>query len=339
MWRSIYFYKLQPLSDIHLRSNLQNEIAPTGSISQVYIFSIIGIFILLLAGINYTNLSTARSAGKAKEVGIKKVAGASKKQLMLQYLFRIGVHCNHCIIAVIFTFTFAAAIFFQVTGKNLSLFSSPMLVFFLLGVTIFLGVLSGIYPAIILSAFNPAGVLKGSFKSSDKGVLLRKTLVVSQFVTTIILITGIVIIYAQMSFIKHKDLGYNKDALLLLRVNGNTDVINGYGAFKNDLENSPLISGIATSNSSITGGLSTGGSETVDIKGNPLQVNTSRLRVDTDYFNVYGIKLLAGRNFPRNSSADTIRQIILNERAVKNSDGKILKPQLVSLLKGVIRKG
>jgi putative ABC transport system permease protein len=179
--------------------------------------------------------------------------------------------------------------FYQLTGKELSLFAFPLLLLFLLGATIFLGILSGIYPAIVLSAFRPASVLKGSFKASDKGILLRKTLVISQFVITIILITGIVIIYSQMSFIKHKNLGYNKDALLFLRINGNTDVINGYTAFKNELKNSSLISGIATSNSMIAGGLGRGGSETVDISGNPLQVNTSRLRNDADYFDVYGI--------------------------------------------------
>ncbi len=341
IWKLIYIYKLQPLSDIHLRSNLEHEIAPTGNITQVYIFSIIGILILLLAGINYTNLATARSAGRAKEVSVKKVAGASKQQLVMQYL---SESVFTAIIALLFSFllSFLSQPFFnEVTGKNLYLFSSPLLLSFLLGVTIFLGVLSGIYPAIVLSSFKPALILKGAFKSRGKGILLRKTLVVSQFVITIILITGIVIIYSQMSFIKHKDLGYNKDALLYLKVNGNTDVIKGYSAFKNELENSPLISGVATSNSMIVGGLGSGGSETVDIKGNPLQVNTSRLRTDADYLNVYGIKLLAGRNFTRNASADTIRLVILNEMAVKkfgwqNDETAIGKPFKMGNQKGIV---
>jgi putative ABC transport system permease protein len=144
-----------------------------------------------------------------------------------------------------------------------------------------------------------------------------------------------------MSFIKHKDLGYNKDGLLFLRVNGNADVIDGYNAFKNELESSPLISGIALSNSTPSGGLGTGGSETVDIKGRPLQVNTSRLRVDANYFDVYGIKLLAGRNFTRTASEDTIRQIILNEMAVKNFGWKtpenaIGKPFSMGSQKGIV---
>jgi putative ABC transport system permease protein len=317
IWKSIYSYKLQPLSDIHLRSNLQHEMATTGNIMQVYIFSIIGIFILLLAGINYTNLATARSAGRAKEISIKKVVGASKKQLLLQYLFE-SVFTAVIALVLSFLLSFLLQPFFnQVTSKNLSLFSSSVLLLFLFGVTIFLGILSGIYPAIIISSFKPAGILKGAFKSSTQGILLRKTLVISQFVITIILITGIVIIYSQMSFIKHKDLGYDKNELLFLKVNGNTDVIKGYKAFKNELQSSPLISGVATSNSMIAGGLGTGGSETVDINGNPLQVNTSRLRIDADYLNVYGIKLLAGKNLSGNASADTMRQVILNEMAVK----------------------
>ncbi|MFN2440690.1 MAG: ABC transporter permease, partial [Chitinophagaceae bacterium] len=231
--------------------------------------------------------------------------------------------------------------FYQVTGKDLSLFSSPLLLIFLLGVTIFLGVLSGIYPAMILSGFKPAVVLKGSFKFSDKGILLRRTLVVSQFVITIILITSIVIIYSQMAFIKHKDLGFNKDALLFLRVHGNTDVVKGYDAFKNELKSNPLVSGVAISNSMIGGGLSTGGSETVDNNGTPLQVNTSRLRVDADYFDVYGIKLLAGRGFSRNALQDTIRQFILNNMAVKkfgweNNETAIGKPFTMGGQKGSI---
>jgi putative ABC transport system permease protein len=144
-----------------------------------------------------------------------------------------------------------------------------------------------------------------------------------------------------MSFIRQKDLGYNKDALLFLRVNGNTDVINGYNAFKNELEASSLVLRVATSNSMIVGGLSSGGSETVDAKGNPLQVNTSRLRVDKDYFDVYGLKLLAGQSFTPRGSGDTIRQVILNEIAVKkfgwkSNESAIGKPFKMGGQKGIV---
>jgi putative ABC transport system permease protein len=317
IWRPIYFYKLQPLSDIHLHSNLQYELAPTGNAKQVYIFSTIAIFILLLAGINYTNLATARSVSRAKEVGIKKVVGAGKWQLLLQYLFESVFTAALALVASLFLSVLWQPFFYQLTGKDLSLLSFPMLLVFLVGVTVFLGLLSGIYPAIILSGFKPIGILKGAFKSSSKGILLRKTLVVSQFVITIILVTGIIIINSQMSYIKNKDLGYDKDGLIFLRVHGNTDVINGYTAFKNEILSNPLISGATVSNT-LLGSLGSGGSETVDINGNPLQVNTSRLRVDADYLKVHGIKLIAGQNFGIHAGTDSIRQIILNENAIKS---------------------
>lgn len=316
--KSIYSYQLQPLGDIHLHSNLQREIAATGSSTQVRIFAVIGIFILLLAGINYTNLATAGSAGRAKEVAIKKVVGAHKTQLILQYLTESVLIASGALMLSFVLSFFLNPFFLQVTGKNLSLSSSATLLFFLVCVTVLLGIISGIYPAIILAAFKPATTLKGSFKSSDKGVVLRKTLVLSQFVVTMILVTCIVTIYAQMSFIKQKDLGYGKEALIFLRLNGNADVINGYGAFKNELKTNPLIFGVATSNSMIAGGLSSSSAETVDLNGNLLQVNTANLRIDTDYLQVYGMKSLAGNNFSPTAINDSIRQIILNEKAVKN---------------------
>jgi len=316
IWRHIYFYTLQPLSDIHLRSNLLYELAATGDAKQVYIFSTIAIFILLLAAINYTNLATARSISRAKEVGVKKVVGADKRQLLLQYLFE---SVFTAILAFVLSLILSALLqpfFYKLTSKDLSLFSFPLLLTFLIGVTVFLGFISGVYPAIILSGFKPIGILKGAFKSSGKGILLRKTLVVSQFVITIILVTGIIIINSQMSFIKHKDLGYEKDGLVFLRVHGNTDVINGYNAFKNEILSSPLVLGATVSNT-LLGSLGSGGSETVDANGNPLQVNASRLRVDADYLNVHGIKLIAGKNFGIHAGTDSIRPVLLNENAIK----------------------
>jgi putative ABC transport system permease protein len=317
-WRAIYSYSTQPLGDIHLRSHLQNEITANGNITQVYIFSIIGICILLLAGINYTNLSTARSAARAKEVGIKKLVGAVKKQLIWQYLSESVMLSLLALVVALLLSIYLQPFFFDLTAKNVSLFSSPSLLLFMMATSVFLGILSGIYPAFVLSAFKPATVLKGAFKTGSKGVALRKMLVVAQFMITVILVTGIVVIYSQMTYIKDKNLGYDKDALVYIAVNGNTDVINGYTAFQNDLISNPLINGITRSNSMIVNGLARGGASTIDAKGNPLQVNTSRLRVDTNYLRVYGLKLLAGNNFTTGSSINPIMPVILNATAVKN---------------------
>ena len=342
VWKSIYFYKLQPLADIHLKSQLEYEIAATGNITNVYIFSTIGFLILLLAGINYMNLATARSVSRVKEVGVRKVVGALRRQLTMQYLMEAVITAFVALIISLLACYLLQPLFFQLTGKNFSPFESPFLIVFLIVVTILLGVLSGLYPAFIISGFKPARVLKGSFKSGTKGVLLRRSLLVSQFMITIILVSSIIIINSQMSYIKHKDLGYDKDALLFLRVNGNTEVINGFTAFKNELANSPLISGITTSNSLLIAGLGSGGSKTVDINGNPLQVNTSRLRVDADFMKVHGIRLLAGNDFTVSTAGDTIRQIILNEQAVKrfgwnDPEVAIGKPFEMGNQKGVVR--
>ncbi|GAB2591568.1 ABC transporter permease [Spirosoma areae] len=310
--------KLQPLGDIHLSSHLANEITANATKGQVSIFSTIGLFILLLAGVNYTNLATARSAGRAKEVGIKKVVGVLKSQLIVQYLSE-----SVCIALIAFVLSMLVSAFlqpfvYQITDKELSLFSSPLLLLFLAGISLFLGMLAGMYPAFILANFKPVSTLKGTFKSGTKGVVLRQFLVVSQFVITLILITSIVIIYAQMIYIKHKDLGYNKDALLFLRHNGNADVVQGYPAFKNELLANPLIDGVAASRS----GLETGSGETTDRHGKPISLMTARLGIDADYLAVHGVKLIAGKNVTLRETGDTIGQIILNETAVRKAGWK-----------------
>ena len=340
IWEPIYSYRLQPLRDIHLRSNLKYEIATNGNINHVYIFSTIGIFILLLAGINYINLSTARSVSRAKEVGIKKVVGAGKSQLVFQYLMESVVTA---LLALVLSFVFAYVLqnlFSEITGKNLLLLSSPSLLLFLVGVATVVGILAGLYPALLLTRFQPALVLKGSYKSSDKGILLRKTLVVSQFVVTLVLISGIIIIYSQMKFIQGRDLGYDKDQLFFIRVNGNTDVIKGFAAFKNDVQNNSLVKGVSTSNSMIIGGLASGGAETIDAKGEPVQVNTARLRVDSNYFKVYGIQLIAGNSFNAFAQKDVL-PIVLNERAIKsfgwkNMQSAIGRPFKMGSQEGVV---
>lgn len=341
VWSPIYVYRLQPLSDIHLRSHLQDEMAPTGDINSVYIFSTIGVFILLLAGINYINLSTARSISRAKEVSIKKVVGAGRNQLLIQLILEAIVTAFVAFTLSLLFSILLKPLFSEITSKDLSPLSSPMLLLFIAGVAIVLGFLSGIYPALIISGFKPVNILKGSLSSGSRGVLLRKSLVTAQFTITLVLVTGIIVIYSQMSFIQHKDLGYKKEGLVFLKVNGNADVIKGYEPFKNALAASPLVSGISTSNSLIVSGLGSGVSETIDISGNPLQVNTARLRVDSNYLDVYGIKLLAGKNFTQVSTADTVKPIILNEYAVqkfgwKNPENAIGKPFSMGSEKGTI---
>lgn len=330
VWKDIYSYQLQPLSDIHLRSNVRYEIAATGSGTNVYLFSTIGLFILILAGINYMNLATAQAVNKAKEAGIKKVVGARRSQLISQYLLESILIALAAWVVSLIGCALLQPLFYQLTDKDLSPLAYPDLQLFLAGVTILLGILSGIYPAFFISGFKPVTVLKGAFKTGTLGVVLRKSLVVSQFSVTILLIISITVIFAQMKFIKNKDLGYQKDPLVFLRVHGNTDVITGYPAFRNELLASPLILGAAVSNS-LLGSLGSGGSETINSEGEKMQVNTARLRVDSAYLNVYGIQMLSGSNFEKSRLPDTILPVILNASAVsqfgwKDNETAINKP-------------
>ena len=318
IWQPIYTYSLQPLTDIHLRSDLLFEIGSNGNMNQVYVFSAIGLIILLLAGINYMNLATARSINRAKEISVKKVVGAVRFQLISQYIVESILTALIAFALALLLSNLVEPLFSQVTGKDINLFSYPALIIFLAAVSVVLGILSSLYPALVVSSFKPSTVLKGSFKTGDKAVFLRKSLVVTQFTITLVLVIGIIVVNSQMKFIRQKDLGYNADALLFLRVHGNTDVIEGYEAFRNDLLTNRAFKGSTTSNSLPIGGLGTGGSETVDQEGRKIQVNTARLRVDPNYLDVYGIKILHGRSFKSPGQNDTIRKVIINEAAVKN---------------------
>jgi putative ABC transport system permease protein len=326
-----YEHHLQHLCDIHLRSHLPREMASNGDINQIYIFSTIGLFILLLAGINYTNLATARSVSRAKEVGVKKVVGALKTELILQYL--IESTCL-ALLALLVSGLVTLALqpfLYTLIGKNLSLLTSPGLLLFLAGITLVLGVLAGMYPAFVLSSFKPISVLKGTFKSSSKGVFLRQSLVVVQFVITLLLVISIVVIDSQLSYIKHKNLGYDPNALLFLRLNGNAEVVKGYEAFKDEVLANPIIAGVTTSNSAIVNGLETGSVETVDAGGKSVGITLSTLQADENYLNVHGIRIRAGRNLMPRTPGDSIQQVILNEQAVrnigwKNAEAAIGKP-------------
>lgn len=339
--RAEYTHRAQPLADIYLRSNLHDEIGPKGSITRVYIFSIIGGLILLLACINYTNLATARSVARAREVGIKKLVGIKKTLLIGQYL-------SESVLLSLISFLFALLLallmqpFFEVvTGKEVSILHNPAILLFMTGVSVLTGILSGIYPAFILSAFRPIHVLKSSFRYSGSGALLRKSLMIGQFAITLVLVTGIVIIYSQMSFIRQKDLGFNKDELFFIRVNGNTDIINGYNAFKNDLDKTAMIKGVALSNTMIGGFLGAEQSETVDSTGKHVQITTARVRADQNYLSVYDIRLVTGKNLPAATSNQGSIPILVNETTVKklqwgNVEDAIGKPFKIDGVEGIV---
>ncbi|MCI0695036.1 ABC transporter permease [candidate division KSB1 bacterium] len=316
--KMFYIFSLQPLADIHLHSRLRYEIQATSSMSTVYIFATVGVFILLIACINYMNLTTARSLGRAKEVGVKKVLGAVKPQLIRQFLVESTLVAA---IALALSFIFMELLqpfFFDLTGKKIEpLFSNEMLVF-LTGTTLLVGLLSGLYPAFFISMFRPAQVLKGSFKSSGAGIALRKGLVVVQFAIAIVLLVGIGVVKSQMDFIRSKNLGFNKEELLVLDVNGFSEVQNGIQPFRDDLLSQPSIKGVTISRGLIVGGLGNSHVETVDGSGKSVSTSIYQHQVGYDYLDVYGMKLVAGRNFSPQAPGDTVGGVyIVNEAAVR----------------------
>lgn len=329
-WKMRYDFTLQPLTSIHLQSNRRYEIEPTGSMQYIFIFSTIGVFILLIAGINYMNLATARSAQRAKEVGIKKVLGAGKTELVLQYLVEAIVVS---FVSLLVSFVFCQLlqpVMYQLTGKTISIFGETGLLFFLAGIAVLLGIGAGLYPAFFLTAYKPVNVLKGSMQSPAGGVWLRKALVITQFTISVVLIAGILVVNSQLSYIQHKDLGYKKDALLALKVNGNSDVVMNFSAFKNAVLSNPLISGVTTSNSLLGFGLGNSGATTVNGDGKAITTSIYRLKVDQDYVKVHGMKIVAGRNFSENIIGDSSSYII-NEAALRslgwgNAENAINKP-------------
>jgi putative ABC transport system permease protein len=270
---------------------------------------------LLIACINFINLTTARSAERAKEVGIRKVVGALKTQLSKQF---IGESIILCLIAFILTIFFSwllLPVFNQLAGKTIShsIFENSRYIGFLLLAAMGIGFLAGIYPALVLSSFKPVTVLKGKFATGTRGILLRKTLVVSQFTISIGLIIATIIVYNQMSFMRNQDLGFNKDQMIVMDTYGDASK----DAFKQSLAGLPNVKSVATS-SSVPGGGNPGAYSEIENNKGDLQIaNLDLYFVDFDYINQFKIKMVAGRGFSRDFATDTTQAMVLNEAAVK----------------------
>ncbi|HYK46993.1 MAG TPA: ABC transporter permease [Parafilimonas sp.] len=304
---------LERLRDVYLRSTRSGS--KTGNINNVYIFSIIAVFILLIACINFINLTTARSAERAKEVGIKKVVGAERSQLMRQF---IGESVMLSLIAFVLTIGLSALLlplFNQLAGKTIStgIFSNLEYLLILLLAAVAIGLIAGIYPALVLSSFKPVVVLKGRFATGTRGIILRKALVIAQFSISIALIIGTIVVYNQMNYMRSQDLGFKKDQMMVIDTNGDP----AKKAFQEAISGLPGVKSTAMS-SSVPGGGNMGAySEIENIKGDLQVANLDLYYVDFDYINQYKIKVVAGRAFSRDFATDTTQAMILNEAAVK----------------------
>lgn len=310
-------FVLQPLTGVYLHSDRKFELERTGDISYIYLFSGIGLFILLLAILNFMNLSTARSANRAKEVGLRKVVGAGRLQLIRQFLGESLLLTFFALMVALILVYILLPTFNSISGKELSTgyFSNPYLLLGLLGLFLFAGLLGGSYPAFFLSAFRPVAVLQGKFKKGAKGSILRIVLVSLQFTVSIVLLIGIFIINKQLNFVHNKKLGYDKDHVIALRVR-NEDTQKKIEVIKNELLRYPDISHVSAS-SSLPLGRNSFTAHHVAGKPKDELIMLYTQNIDEDFFETYKIEMVQGRNFSKNYATDSKESIIINEAAAK----------------------
>jgi ABC-type antimicrobial peptide transport system permease subunit len=309
-------FQLQPLTDIHLYSSgLQVDLPMHGNAQYVSIFFVVAIFILVVACINFMNLATARSARRAKEVGLRKVVGAVRRQLIWQFLGESLLISFFSLLAAIGLVYLLLPLFNQLAGKALTIHVWDGKIWAgLLGIAAVTGLLSGSYPAIFLSGFQPVRVLKGNLRSLGGNRIFRNGLVVMQFVVSIVLLVGTVVIYNQLTYIKHKNLGFEKENLLYMPMTG--DIWSKQRALRDELQQGPFTSRWAVISDLPTDLIS--GTVNVQWPGkNPkTQIVFPSMDVSENFFDVFQTKLLTGRVFSTAFKADS-NNYILNEKAAR----------------------
>lgn len=310
-----FVFSLLPVTDIHLYSSTKYELEPGGDIQYVYIFSVLAFFILLLACVNFTNLSTARALKRAREVGIRKVMGSVKKQLIFQFLTEsvlltlFAMLCAYALMVAVLPY------FNQLADKNVSIgfFLDYRLLLLMLAVSLTAGILAGIYPAFFLSSFNTIKVLKGASTRGSQKKPLRSSLIVFQFFVSIALIIATIVVYQQLNFMQNKKLGYDKEQVLVLpdgRLLGNNQTV-----FKEQLlRDSRVVA--ATIARSVPGGSFIDGTEIYprNNNSNGTEIHTNIYHVDYDYLNTLGIQIVKGRNLSKDFGSDS-SAVVINESA------------------------
>ncbi|CAM4169876.1 ABC transporter permease [Gillisia hiemivivida] len=307
---------LQPLTDIHLHSDFSDSttLEQGGDIKYVYIFSAVAIFMLVIACINFMNLATASASKRAKEVGIRKVLGSNKKQLIYQFLAESFISTFLAAFLAIILVSMSLPIFNQLAGKDLNFqyLLSPEVILAIFSLILIIGFIAGGYPAFYLSSFNPLSALKSKFSGSGKNSGIRSGLVIFQFVISAGLILSTLVVKEQMNFIQNKELGYEKDQLLVVR---NSYLLgNNEDNFIDEIKNNPLVENV-THSAFVPAGESD--NEVGGIfKNNEFQRRMSFYNVDENYIPTMGMEVLEGRNFSEDFGAESDK-VILNQKAVE----------------------
>ena len=310
-------YYLQPLTQIHLRSNFNFDPAVTGNIMYIYIFAAAAIFILFIACINFMNLATARSGTRAKEVGMRKAIGAFRTDIIKQFFGESILLSFFALLFSVIMLTLFLPLFNNLSGKELSLSHSGsiQILMGLIGIALFTGILSGSYPALLLSSFQTVNVIKNSPQFGTKGSSFRKILVVIQFSLTIIILIGTIVVHDQLSHIRNQNLGYDKDYMVCFRLRGEfgekLDV-----AKTELLQNQKILNFTATSSLPTHIGSGTSGAEW-EGKPSDVRIQMQLAFVDYGYLNTFRMEMAEGRFFSRDFESDRTEGFVLNEAAIK----------------------
>jgi putative ABC transport system permease protein len=309
-------YILEPIKRIHLYSTNAVEPVPTGSITYVYIFAIVALFLVLIAAMNYMNLSTARSARRAREVGLRKVVGSRRRLLVAQFLSESIIFT---VISLIISIVLLAALmpkFNLLAGKSFDLhvIYSPVVLMSLLAVILLVGIIGGSYPAFFLSRFSPVTVLKGEITQGSAGSLFRKILVVIQFTVSVIMIICTLVVFRQLNYLKTMDQGFDQENVVGLQLNG--VMARKYPVLKLALMENPNIKYVGGTNTAVGEG---SGKALFNVETD--QGMSSRginfAVVDYDFIEALGIKIVEGRGFQKDMPSDTLTGVVVNETFVK----------------------
>ncbi len=316
-------YELQRITDIHLYSKIQDEAEAGGDISYIYIFSAVAAFMLIIACINYMNLATARSTNRAKEVGLRKVMGSQRYQLMAQFLTEsLMVATLSLIFSIILIYAFLPS-FNILANKQLPisfLFQKPVALS-LVGIILLTGILGGSYPAFYLSGFSPVNVLKGSLAKKGGSTAFRKSLVVAQFGLSIFMLISTLVVFDQLQFLREKDLGFNKENVLRLSVD-NREAQKKLGAFTEQLKKLPLVVAVGRANASPGEGIGKSLLKVEDAEGKMVDRGVDLYGADFDFVDAMGMTVVKGRGFSKNNPGDTTFSILVNESMVSRMGWK-----------------
>jgi putative ABC transport system permease protein len=310
-------YELLPITRIHLNSDFEGEPVAVGKVQFIYIFLIIIVFLLTIASINYMNLSTARSTKRSKEVGIRKVAGSSRRALVRQFLAESLVLTIISLAVSLLLCYLLLPVFNNISGKliDFNIITRPVILLCLFTVILFTGLAGGSYPALFLSGFNPVEILRGQLRISGSSLTVRKILVIIQFTLSTAMVISTWIVYNQLNYLKKKDLGFSKENVITLRLT-TEEMGKNFPVFKEALLTKPGILSVGSANNDI--GFGTGKNVMrVETGDGMVERGINNFQADHDFIKTLGITLLKGRDFSEDIPSDTIKGVIINETLAK----------------------